>query len=48
MANKRGNIEAVTDFIFLGSVSLWLVTAIIKLKNKNKQQQKNLAPWKKS
>ena len=33
-------VEAVTDFIFLGSKSLWMVTAALKLKD--------AAPWKKS
>ena len=32
-------VEAMTDFIFLGSGSLWMVTAAMKLKD---------APWKKS
>ena len=33
-------VERVTDFIFLGSKSLWMVTAVTK--------SKTLAPWKKS
>ena len=28
-----GKVEAVTDFIFLGSKSLWMVTAAVKLKD---------------
>ena len=30
---ERGNVEAVTDFIFLGPKSLWMVTASMKLKD---------------
>ena len=39
---EGGKVEAVTDFIFLGS--LWTVTAAMKLKEWKKQA----APWKKS
>ena len=39
---EGGKVEAVTDFIFLGS--LWTVTAAMKLKDWKKQA----APWKKS
>ena len=28
-----GKVETVTDFIFLGSKSLWMVNAAMKLKN---------------
>ena len=28
-----GKVEAVTDFIFLGSKSLWMVSAAVKLKD---------------
>ena len=34
-------VETVTDFIFLGSKTLWTVTAAMKLRNR-------LAPWKKN
>ena len=37
---EEEKVEAVTDFIFLGSKSLWTVTAALKLKD--------AAPWKKS
>ena len=37
---EEEKVEAVTDFIFLGSKSLWTVTAAMKLKK--------LGPWKKS
>ena len=33
MANKWENMETVTDFIFLGSKSLQMVTAVMKLKD---------------
>ena len=40
MADRRGKMEAVTDFIFSWAPkSLWMVTAATKLKD---------APWKKS
>ena len=37
---EEEKVEAVTDFIFLGSKSLWMVTAALKLQD--------AAPWKKS
>ena len=36
---EGGKVEVVTDFLFLGSKSLWMVTAAMKLKD---------APWKES
>ena len=36
---EGGKVEAVTDFLFLGSKSLWMVTTAMKLKD---------APWKES
>ena len=30
---EEEKVEAVTDFIFLGSKSLWMVTAALKLKD---------------
>jgi len=36
---EGGKVEVVTDFLFLGSKSLWTVTAAMKLKD---------APWKES
>ena len=30
---ERGKVEAVTDFIFLGSKSLWMANASMKLKD---------------
>ena len=33
MANREGKVETVTDFIFLSSKSLWMVTAATKLKD---------------
>ena len=30
---EGGKVEVVTDFIFLGFKSLWMVTAVIKLKD---------------
>ena len=33
MATERGKLETVTDFIFLSSKSLWMVTAARKLKD---------------
>ena len=30
MANRRGKVEVVTDFFFLSSKSLWMVTAAMK------------------
>ena len=32
MANEE-KVEVVTDFIFLGSKSLWMVTAVTKLRD---------------
>ena len=32
MANKRGKMETVTDFIFLGCKTLRMVTAAVKLR----------------
>ena len=31
--NEGERVEALTDFIFLGSKSLWMVTAVMKLKD---------------
>ena len=30
---EKGKVEAVTDFIFLGPKSLWMVNASMKLKD---------------
>ena len=43
IANRRGEVETVSDSIFLGSQISVDVTATIKLKKK----KKTLAPWKK-
>ena len=32
MANKGGKMKTVTDFIFLGCKTLWMVTAAVKLR----------------
>jgi len=43
VANRKGKVETVTDFIFGSSKSLWTVTATKKLKAKqNKQKRKHL------
>ena len=43
MANRWGNMKTVTDFIFLGSKSLQMVTAAMKLKD-TCSLEKNLWP----
>ena len=40
MANRWGNMETVTDFIFLASKSLHMVTAAMKLKDTYSLQEK--------
>ena len=43
VANRKGKVETVTDFIFGSSKSLWTVTVTKKLKAKqNKQKRKHL------
>ena len=38
--NEGGKVEALTDFIFLGSKSLWMVTAAMKLKDAYSSEEK--------
>ena len=48
VANRKGKVETVTDFIFVSSKSLWTVTATKKLKAKQNKQtkKKTLDSWK--
>ena len=49
MANRGVKMETVTDFISVGSKSLWTVTAAKKLKTKQtNKQRKHLIPGRKT
>ena len=40
MANRRGKVEVVTDFIFWVPKSLWTVTVAMKLKDVSSLEEK--------